>query len=238
MFFNLHKGHQSWAVAQAVIVVCLTLNSVSPGRCETMSTTINSKTIPLPQPRYTGAVSVEQSLQQRRSVRSYKDEPLDMAEISQILWSAQGITSRRGFRTAPSAGALYPLEIYLIAGNVKELPFGIYKYRPRDHVLLEIVSGDRRSQLSRAALRQGSIRKAPAVILFCAVYERTTGKYGQRGIRYVHMEVGHAAQNVCLQAIALGLQTAVIGAFRDAEVKAIANLPADEQPLYFVPVGR
>ena len=160
-----------------------------------------------------------------------------MVEISQILWSAQGITSARGFRTAPSAGALYPLELYIIAGNIKDLPAGIYKYRPRDHALREIVSGDRRSDLSRAALRQSSIKKAPAVILFCAVYERTTGKYGQRGIRYVHMEVGHAAQNISLQAIALGLHTAVIGAFRDAEVKAIANLPADEQPLYFVPIG-
>jgi SagB-type dehydrogenase family enzyme len=161
-----------------------------------------------------------------------------MSEISQILWSAQGITSARGFRTAPSAGALYPLELYVIAGNVKNLPAAIYKYTPRDHALLEIVSGDKRSDLSRAALRQGAIRKAPAVILFCAVYERATGKYGQRGIRYVHMEVGHAAQNACLQAIALGLNTAVIGAFRDSEVKMIANLPADEQPLYFVPVGR
>jgi SagB-type dehydrogenase family enzyme len=100
------------------------------------------------------------------------------------------------------------------------------------------VSGDRRVDLSRAALRQSSIKKAPAVLLFCAVYERTTGKYGQRGMRYVHMELGHAAQNVCLQATALGLNTAVIGAFRDTEVKMIANLPADEQPLYFVPVGR
>ena len=226
------------AVAQAVIVVCLILNPVSPGRSETMSPATPSKPIPLPEPRYAGDVSVEQALRQRRSVRSYKDDPLDMSEISQILWSAQGITSARGFRTAPSAGALYPLELYVIAGNVKNLPAAIYKYTPRDHALLEIVSGDRRSDLSRAALRQGAIRKAPAVILFCAVYERTTGKYGQRGFRYVHMEVGHAAQNACLQAIALGLHTAVIGAFRDAEVKAIANLPANEQPLYFVPVGR
>jgi SagB-type dehydrogenase family enzyme len=226
------------AVAQAAIIVCLILNPVSPGRSETMSPATPSTPIPLPEPRYAGDVSVEQALRQRRSVRSYEDGPLDMTEISQILWSAQGITSARGFRTAPSAGALYPLELYVIAGNVKNLPAAIYKYTPRDHALLEIVSGDKRSDLSRAALRQGAIRKAPAVILFCAVYERTTGKYGQRGIRYVHMEVGHAAQNACLQAIALGLNTAVIGAFRDSEVKMIANLPADEQPLYFVPIGR
>jgi SagB-type dehydrogenase family enzyme len=238
MFSKLHKGHPTWMVAQAVIVVGLTFNTVSPGRCENMSPSISSKTIPLPEPRYAGEVSVEQALQQRRSVRTYTDDPLEISEISQILWAAQGITSRRGFRAAPSAGALYPLELYLIAGNVKNLPAAIYKYRPQDRALLQIVLQDRRSDLSRAALHQGSIKDAPAVILFCAVYERTTGKYGQRGIRYVDMEVGHAAQNVCLQAIALGLHTTVIGAFRDAEVERIAKLPAEEKPLYFVPVGR
>ena len=226
------------AVTQAVFVAWLTLIPVSSGRCETMSPVIPSKTIPLPEPRTAGDVSVEQALRERRSVRSYKDAPLDLGEISQILWSAQGITSARGFRTAPSAGALYPLELYIIVGNVKNLPPAIYKYTPRDHALIEIASGDKRSQLSRAALRQSSIRKAPAVLLFCAVYERVTGKYGQRGIRYVHMEVGHAAQNVSLQAIALGLHTAVIGAFRDEEVKVNANLAANEQPLYFIPIGR
>ena len=226
------------AVTQAVFVAWLTLIPISSGRCETMSPAIPSKTIALPEPRTDGNVSVEQALRDRRSVRSYKDDPLDLAEISQILWSAQGITSTRGFRTAPSAGALYPLELYLVAGNVLNLPPAIYKYTPHDHALIEITSGDKRSQLSRAALRQSSIRKAPAVLLFCAVYERVTGKYGQRGIRYVHMEVGHAAQNVCLQVIALGLHTAVIGAFRDEEVKVIANLAADEQPLYLLPIGR
>jgi SagB-type dehydrogenase family enzyme len=194
--------------------------------------------IQLPEPRYGGDVSVEQALQTRRSVRSYKNDPLNISEISQILWSAQGITSPRGFRAAPSAGALYPLELYAVAGNIKSISPAIYKYKPDDHLLLEMVSGDRRSELSRAALRQSAIRKAPAVLLFCAVYERVTGKYGQRGIRYVHMEVGHAAQNACLQAIALGLNSVIIGAFEDAEVKMIANLAAEEQPQCLVPIGR
>ena len=203
-----------------------------------MSPTIPSKTIQLPEPRFDGDVSVERALRERRSVRSYKGEPLALAEIAQILWSAQGITNARGFRTAPSAGALYPLELYVVAGTVKNLPPAIYKYRPHAHTLLEIISGDRRSQLSRAALNQSAIETASAVILFCAIYERTTGKYGQRGIRYADMEIGHAAQNACLQAIALGLHTVVIGAFRDDEVRAIVDLPADEQVLYVVPVGR
>ena len=203
-----------------------------------MSPATTPHTIQLPEPRHDGEVSVEHALRMRRSVRSYADHPLDISDISQILWSAQGITSARGFRTAPSAGALYPLELYLIAGNIISLRPAIYRYKPKDHSLLGIVSGDRRSELSHAALRQGSIRKAPAVLLFCAVYERTTGKYGQRGVRYAHMEVGHAAQNACMQAIALGLNTVVIGAFRDTEVKKIADLAAEEQPQYFVPIGR
>ena len=203
-----------------------------------MSPASPTQMIQLPKPRTDGNLSVEQALLTRRSVRSYKNDPLDLAEISQLVWSAQGITRARGFRTAPSAGALYPLELYVVAGRVKDLPPAIYKYDPSKHALIKTVSGDKRAELSRAALRQGAIRRAPAVLLFSAVYERTTGKYGQRGIRYVDMEVGHAAQNVCLQALTLGFQTAVIGAFRDSEVKKIARLPADEQPLYFVPVGR
>ena len=226
------------AVVSTVIITGLIQSAVSPGRCETMSAANSPETIQLPEPRYDGDVSVEHALRMRRSVRSYKDDPLDLSEISQILWSAQGITSRRRFRTAPSAGALYPLELYVIAGNVKRLSPALYKYNPHNHTLIKTVAGDMRSELSRAALNQSAIKKAPAVLLFCAVYERTTGKYGRRGVRYVHMEVGHAAQNVCLQAIALGLNTAVIGAFRDTEVKNIARLPDDEHPLYFLPVGR
>jgi SagB-type dehydrogenase family enzyme len=227
----------------AVIILDLNQSAVLTARCETMPPAAPSHKIQLPEPRYDSDVSVddvsvEHALQMRRSVRSYKNDPLNISEISQILWSAQGITHPRGFRTAPSAGALYPLELCVVAGNIKNLSAAIYRYRPDDHLLVKIVSGDRRSELSRAALQQSSIRKAPAVLLFCAVYERTTGKYGQRGLRYVHMEVGHAAQNACLQAIALGLNTAVIGAFSDKGVKVIAHLPADEQPLYFVPVGR
>lgn len=203
-----------------------------------MPVIIPAKTIPLSAPRDAGEVSVEQALRVRRSVRTFKADALSLTEISQILWSAQGSTTGRGLRTAPSAGALYPLELYLIVGKVENLTPAVYKYRSHEHALLEIVAGDQRPSLSHAALQQSAIKRAPAVILFCAVYERTTGKYGQRGVRYVHMEVGHAAQNACLQAVALGLHTVVIGAFRDMEVKKIAGLPDEEQPLVLVPVGR
>ena len=223
--------------ARMVFALWLTLTPIH-GKCESMSEKIPSQTIRLPKPHTEGDISVETALQKRRSVRNYNDGELDLAEISQLVWSAQGITHARGFRTAPSAGALYPLELYVVSGGVKNLPPAVYRYSPRQHTLTKTISGDVRPELSRGALRQSAIRKAPVVLLFSAVFERTTGKYGHRGIRYVHMEVGHAAQNVCLQAIALGLQTAVIGAFRDEAVKKIFNLPAEEQPLYLVPVGR
>ena len=153
--------------------------------------------IRLPKPHHDGPVSVERALLTRRSVRIYKKDPLTLAEISQLTWSAQGISDSRGYRTAPSAGALYPLEIYVIAGRVDELPAGVYKYDLSKHGLRKIIGGDRRKDLSRAALNQNSIANAAAVLLFCTVDERVTNKYGDRGVRYVFMEIGHAAQNVC-----------------------------------------
>ena len=203
-----------------------------------MSSSSLQETIRLPEPRNDGSVSVEHALLTRRSVRKFGNEPLDLSDISQLVWAAQGITTPRGYRTAPSAGALYPLELYIVVGNVNNLAAGIYKYLYHDHALVRTVAGDKRAELSHAALSQGSIARAPVVLLFCAVYSRITGKYGNRGIQYTFMEIGHAAQNVCLQAIALDLGTVVIGAFRDNEVKIIANLPADEEPTYFIPVGR
>lgn len=194
--------------------------------------------IKLTKPQHDSRISVESTLLKRRSVRSYTDEPLTLAEISQLLWAAQGVTNARGFRTAPSAGALYPLEIYIVVGKATNLAAGIYKYKPFKHELLNIVTGDKRAELCRAALSQGSIQNAPVVLVFCAVYERTTSKYRRRGIRYVYMEVGHSSQNVCLQAVSLGLGTVTIGAFNDNQVKKIINCEADEDPLYIMPVGK
>jgi SagB-type dehydrogenase family enzyme len=194
--------------------------------------------IKLPEPVYESDVPVEQALLQRRSVRDYTDRPVKLTEASQLLWAAQGITRSGGKRTAPSAGALYPLEVYLVVGEVSGLSSGVYKYLPSDHELVKVGDGDRRADLITAALSQESIEEAPAAIVITAIYERTTVKYGERGIRYVHMEVGSAAQNVYLQAVSLDLGTVFIGAFHDQEVKQALNLPADEQPLCIMPVGR
>jgi len=194
--------------------------------------------IKLPEPRHDSKISMEKALKERRSVRHYRNEPLTISEISQLLWAAQGITASGGLRTAPSAGALYPLEVYIIVGNVTNMKSGIYKYIPESHELVKVIEGDKRSELSNAALHQSPIKDAPAVIVIYAVYERTTGKYGERGIRYVHMEAGHAAQNIVLQAVSLNLGTVVIGAFKDEMVKKALNLGDKEDPLSIIPVGR
>ncbi len=194
--------------------------------------------IRLPAPRYDSDISVEKTLRERRSIREYKDAPLTLSEISQLLWAAQGVTDPMGLRTAPSAGALYPLEVYLVAGNVQNLPKGIYQYITHGHELLRTAEGDKRSELAYAALDQPSVQEAGAVVVFSAVYRRTTSKYGERGIRYVHMEVGHAAQNVCLQAVALNLGTVVTGAFYDEKVKKVLQLADKEEPLSLIAVGR
>jgi len=182
--------------------------------------------------------SLEELLQQRRSIREYIDAPLTQDEVMKLLWAGQGITSARGFRTAPSAGALYPLEIYLVAGNVDNLAPGIYKYNPVKNDLTLVKEGDARASLATASLGQKSVAAGAIDIVIAAVYERTQIKYGPRGERYVHIEVGHAAQNICLQATALGLGLVTIGAFDDAAVAKIVGVSSDEAPLYVMPVGR
>ncbi|MCK4929106.1 MAG: SagB/ThcOx family dehydrogenase [Methanosarcinales archaeon] len=225
------------AIALVLMVVVLAV-LIQPVRKEPDTRGGTEDIIILPEPRYSGGMPVEEALLGRRSIRNYKDEALTMSEVSQLLWAAQGITNARGFRTAPSAGALYPLEVYVVAGNVEGLPAGVYKYRPQGHELEMVAEGDVRPDLCAAAVNQECVEDGAAVLVFAAVYERTTGKYGERGVRYVHMEVGHAAQNVYLQAVSLGLGTVVVGAFDDEEVERLLQMGDDERALCIMPVGR
>jgi SagB-type dehydrogenase family enzyme len=170
-------------------------------------------------------------------VREFSRQALQLADVAQLLWAAQGVTSRDGGRAAPSAGALYPLELYLVAGNVDTLPAGLYHYRPQGHRLRPVTDGDLRKALAGAALDQPWVRSAPAVLVIAGVYERSATKYGQRARRYTHIETGHAAQNVYLQAEALGLGTVIVGAFEDAAVREVLGLPSGHAPLALMPVG-
>ncbi|MEJ5367855.1 MAG: SagB/ThcOx family dehydrogenase [Bryobacteraceae bacterium] len=212
------------------LITMLGLSQAADGRAENV--------IRLPAPRTTGPVPLERALLERRSVRSYSRAPLSLEDIAQLLWAAQGITSRGGYRTAPSAGALYPLETFLCAGRVEGLPAGVYKYRPQAHELLRLSEGDFRDRLAGAALGQAWIREAPVTVALASVMSRITGRYQQRGVRYAWMEAGHAAQNVLLQAAALGLGAVPVGAFDDRAVQRILRMASEEEPLYLIPAGR
>lgn len=234
---------KKYAVVWAVVFICscIVMQMISPlsyAQDQASPDQESGAIVELPKPSHDGDTSVEQALRERRSLREYKDEPLTLSEVSQLLWAAQGITHTRGYRTAPSAGALYPLEVYLVVGNVNGLAAGIYRYQADLHQLVKVRDGDRRAELSRAALGQAWVADGAVILVFAAVYERTTRKYGERGIRYVHIEVGHAAQNVYLEAVALNLGTVMIGAFYDDEVKKIIEMRDSEQPLAIMPVGR
>ena len=193
--------------------------------------------VALPSPQRDGGVAVERALALRRSVREYADRALPLAAVSQLLWAAQGTSDARGLRTAPSAGALHPLELYLVAGRVSGLGAGTYRYEPREHRLLPIGKGDLRDRIAAAPLEQAWIAEAPAILVLAAVVERTARRYGERASRYVHMEVGHAAQNVYLQAVSLALGTCIVGAFDDARMRQVLALPAEVDVLALMPVG-
>jgi SagB-type dehydrogenase family enzyme len=201
------------------------------GRAGPTAAGTEGETIALPQPRLEGERSLEETLAARRSVRSFSDVALTWEEIGQLLWAAQGITRDWGARTAPSAGALYPLEVYVASGE------GLYHYRPQGHQVAVLSEADLRQELWQAGLKQDAIRQGAAVFVIAAVYARTAAKYGDRAERYVRLEAGHAAQNLLLQAVALDLGGVPIGAFHDDQVQAALGLLEDHEPLYLIPVG-
>ena len=191
-----------------------------------------SEEIMLPYPKLKSSISLEEALKNRRSVRQFSEKDLALEDISQILWAAQGITENSsGFRTAPSAGALYPIELFVVKSD------GLFQYIAKGHKLKKLDSGDLRQKLMQASLLQESISNASLDIIITAVYERTTAKYGDRGIRYIYMEAGHVCQNILLQATALQLGAVPIGAFSDTEVQKVLGLSKDYNPLYIIPVG-
>lgn len=194
--------------------------------------------IKLPAARLDSSISIEKVLSTRRSIREFTNQPLELSQVSQLAWAAQGVTGPDAHRTAPSAGGLYALELYVIAGNVNGLPTGVYKYHLLTHEVVSSLTADIRRELSQAALDQSAIAQAAAIFALSAVYERISSKYGERGMRYAHMEAGHAAQNLLLQAVALDLGAVLVGAFNDAKVKRMLALSKQETPLYLIPVGK
>jgi SagB-type dehydrogenase family enzyme len=195
--------------------------------------------IKLPSPISRGKLSLEQAISKRRSVRRFQDEPLTLEQLSQLLWAAQGITGTGGRRAAPSAGATYPLEVFIVIGEhgIEKLAAGLYHYDAGNHSLSLHQIGDLRQKLADTALGQSSIARCPMAMVICAIHPRTAYRYGRRGERYIHMEVGHVGQNVSLQAVALGLGTVMVGAFEDEEIRKVLKLEEQIKPLYIIPIG-
>ena len=191
--------------------------------------------IKLPNPASTSKISIEEALKKRRSIREYKNKEITLHQIAQLLWASQGVTSIYGFRTTPSAGALYPLEVYVVSGNVDKLPSGIYHYLPSTHRVQKLKDGDIRTHLTKAIFQQEAIRQGAAYIVITAEFSRTINKYGDKGKEFVFMEAGHAAQNIYLQSVSLNLGTVSIGAFDRNKVKTILDIT--EEPLYILPIG-
>lgn len=195
----------------------------------------------LPPPSQRGAQSLEEAIARRRSVRDFALTTITPGQLSQVLWAAQGITEASWkLRSVPSAGATYPLEIFVVTGekSVDGLDEGVYRYDIDTHSLTQRHSRDVRLELAQAALNQDFIYRAPVDIVICALFDRTTRRYGTRGERYVCIEVGHAGQNIYLQATALGLATAAIGAFDDEQAREALGLEKQYRPLYIMPVGK
>jgi len=187
----------------------------------------------LPPPLLAGRMSLEEAVATRRSVRQFTQRSLTPKEISQLCWAAQGITDPGGrFRAAPSAGALYPIELYIVTAD------GIDHYQPEHHRLKPHLTGDVRRPLQRAALDQEAIGDAPACVVLAAVVKRTARKYGDRAERYCFIEAGHVAQNILLQATALHLAGVPMGAFEDDKVATVLKLPKDHRVLYLLAIGR
>jgi len=212
----------------------------------------NDSFLKLPAPCIDGKTSVEKALNNRRSIRNYSEDSLTISELSQILWAAQGITQKiegppsiwrgeqwvEGLRTAPSAGALYPIELYIAVGEVKGLSQGVYKYNPQQHAIIKVLEGDKRVDISNAALKQSCIRRGAVTIIIFGVYKRTAFKYGKRAERYVQIESGAVCQNIYLQSYALNLGTVFVGAFKDDALKYTLKIPEDEFPLGIMPIGK
>lgn len=192
---------------------------------------MGNKIIQLSNPEKNGRMSLEQAIASRRSQRDFLPQPLTLEQVGQLAWAAQGQEPGQRYRTTPSAGATYPLELFIV------IPDGLFHYVAVEHALEQLTGQDLRAGLSSAAWGQEFIAVAPMTLVLAAELSRTTMRYGNRGVRYIYMEAGHVAQNVYLQAESLGLGSVAVGAFDDAGVKKVLSLAGDLEPVYMVTVG-
>lgn len=200
---------------------------------------LGAELVKLPAPARKGTLSVPEAFAARRTVRSFAVRPLSRAQISQLLWGADGASDPRGHRTSPSAGATYPLDLYLVVGErgAPDLAPGVYHYLVAEHALKPLTPGDLRSAVVRACLSQTWMAAAPVMVVITGEYRRCMARYGQRGVRYTHMESGNVSQNLFLAAEDLGLGAGIVGAFEDEALARALKLPPGREPLLVMPVG-
>jgi SagB-type dehydrogenase family enzyme len=198
-----------------------------------------AEALKLPPPAKKGGMSLAETLNLRRTVRHFAWRSLDLAQVSQLLWEADGTSDSRGHRTSPSAGATYPLDLYLLVGEhgVKDISAGIYHYLVAEHALAPLAPGDGRAAVARASQHQTWMTEAPVMVVITGEYRRCAARYGERGVRYTHMEAGNVSQNLFLAAEALGLGAGIVGAFEDKALAQVLKLPPAHEPLLVMPVG-
>lgn len=210
------------------------------GEGETETETRNGTLIKLSKPSFDGPISLEKAIKGRRTVRSFSSTKMTEPQFSQLLWAAQGITEDRGNkRSAPSAGALYPMDVYAAVGKdaVNGVEEGVYHYNPTDHVVIRILENDIRKDVARASLEQMWMAHAPVIMVITSEYSRITVKYREKGISYAIMEAGHISQNIFLQGVALGLSAGIVGAFREEKIMKCMGIPRQHIPLIIMPIG-
>lgn len=227
---------KKFVIIQAITILAIGTICSAPALAQDAKPASQQVSIALPAPELTSKVTVEQALQQRRSVRSYAAEPITLQQVSRLLWAAQGITDpATGHRTAPSAQATYPLRVYLVAGNVKDLPAGIYEYIPQGHKLELVASGDQRANMGS----QPQMVNAPVMLAYVADYSVTGKKYGDaKAKEFAYIEMGHSAQNVLLEEIALGLIGVPMGGIDEAKMRTTLKLTENQEPVYLISAAR
>lgn len=194
-------------------------------------------TVALPAPKHDGDVSIEKALMQRRSVRKLAPAPLTLEEIGQLCWAAQGVTDDKGHRTAPSARGLYPLELYVLAGSVQGLAPGLYHYEPARNALTLLAAGDGRADFEHKGVGQAWVATAPAIFVISGAVGKMAN-LKERGLEFMWVEAGLAAQGFFLEASAMKLGSTFVGGFRPQEAHAVLALPDSEAVLAVLPVGR
>jgi len=243
----LNRAFLAFAVIGLIAISALTVSGVdiSSNTNANTNASVNaaasvqsSDIIKLPEPRTEGNFSLEKALKERRSIREFGNESLTLDQVSQLLWAAQGITDDKGHRTAPSGMEAYPLEVYLVTGNISGLQAGVYHFVPKGQYLEPLMQGDLRAEFVDQAVGQGFVKTAPSIFVITAVPERMIRIAGPGSVKFVYIEAGLAAENFMLEAVSLGLGSTYVGGFDANKTEQFLGLASDEEPMAVLPVGR